>query len=127
MRKWKRNNYKFWHSPIALVLLFCILVFFGYKIIDLIKKERETAHKKELVLDQISNLQVRESSLTLDISKLWTEEGKEEIIREKYQVAKEGEKMVIIVDENKGNGVGQQAAGSDHNFWGWIKRMFRIN
>ena len=123
MMKFKKSNYKFWHSPFALVLLFCILILFGYKIIDLIQKERETAYKKNLVLDKIDSLQERESSLSLDISKLETEEGKEEVIREKYQVAKEGEKMVIIVDEeNKDSSVTEEK--TSHGFWNWVKKIF---
>jgi len=123
MMKFKKSNYKFWHSPFALVLLFCILILFGYKIIDLIQKERETAYKKNLILDKIDSLQGRESSLSLDISKLETEEGKEEVIREKYQVAKEGEKMVIIVDEeNKDSSVTEEK--TSHGFWNWIKKIF---
>jgi len=123
MMKFKKSNYKFWHSPFALVLLFCVLILFGYKIIDLIQKERETAYKKNLILDKIDSLQGRESSLSLDISKLETEEGKEEVIREKYQVAKEGEKMVIIVDEeNKGSSVTEEK--TSHGFWNWVKKIF---
>jgi len=125
MKEWKRTNYKFWHSPFALVLLFCLLIFFGYKIIDLIKKNVETAHKKELILNQMNNLKERESSLSEEISKLNTEEGKEEIIREKYQVAKEGEKMVVIVDEE--NKVNSNTTGvkTGHSFWNWIKNIFK--
>ena len=123
MMKFKKSNYKFWHSPIALVFLFCILILFGYKIIDLIQKERDTAYEKDLVLDRIDNLQKRESSLSLDISKLETEEGKEEIIRDKYQVAKPEEKMVIIVDDNKNNSQPEEEKVS-HGFWEWIKRTF---
>jgi cell division protein FtsB len=125
MIEFKNTNYKFWHSPVALILLFLILIFFGYKIIDLIQKERETSHKKELILDQIDTLKSRESSLNNDIAKLETEEGREEIIREKYQVAKEGEKMVIIVDEdNRGDLINEGVKGS-HGFWNWVKSIFR--
>ncbi|MFA5773353.1 MAG: septum formation initiator family protein [Candidatus Paceibacterota bacterium] len=124
MKKWKKSNYKFWHSPVALVFLFCILVLFGYNIVGLIQKERETSHKKELILDQIDSLKQRESSLSLDISKLDTEEGKEEIIREKYQVAKEGEKMVIIVDEENKNNSSVIDNKTSHGFWNWVKKIF---
>ena len=79
MAKWKRNNYKFWHSPVALVVLFVLLLLFGYNVVGLIKKNAETSHKKELTLDQIDSLKQRESSLSTDISKLNTDEGKEEI------------------------------------------------
>jgi hypothetical protein len=125
MVKWKRDNYKFWHSPIALGILFCVLIFFGYKIIDLIRIERETNHKKNLVLDQIEDLEKRESSLSLDLLKVTTDEGKEEIIREKYQVAKEGEKMVTIVDESSKSDsfVGEET--TEHGFFEWFKRVFK--
>jgi cell division protein FtsB len=115
----------FWHSPFALILLFFLLLFFGYKIIDLIQKERETSEKKELILDQIDNLKERENSLSKDISRLETEEGKEEIIREKYQVAKEGEKMVIIVNEERNPNLEiVDKEIENHGFWNWIKRTF---
>jgi cell division protein FtsB len=127
MSKFKKDNYKFWHSPIALILFFLILMFFGYRIIDLIQKERETSHKKELILDQIDSLKQRQNSLSKNISKINTDEGKEEIIREKYQVAKDGEKMVTIVDEKTDNeGVVQENEKLNHGFWNWIKRTFHL-
>lgn len=120
MTKWKKSNYKFWHSPFALVVIFCVLLFFGYKIIDLIKKDIETARKKEIVLNKINSLQERESFLNKDISKLDTEEGKEEIIRGKYQVVKNGEKMVTIVDLLASANTSTKQKAS-HGFWNWIK------
>lgn len=125
MTEWKRKNYKFWHSPIALISLFCVVVFFGYKMIDLIETERETSNKKELILDQINNLKDRENSLNNDILKLNTEEGREEVIREKYQVAKKGEKMVIIVDEESREDLVNDGRKNGHGFWNWVKGIFK--
>lgn len=125
MTKWKRNNYKFWHSPIALVVLFCFFLLFGYNVINLIEKERETTSKKELILEKIDNLKEREVSLSSNISKLKTEEGTEEIIREKYQVAKSGEKMVIIVDEDREK-LQTEVKSDAHGFGSWIKKVFRF-
>lgn len=123
MANWKRNNYKFWHSPLALSLILCFLILFGYKIIDLIKKDKDTAHTKELILDKIDALQKRESTLSADIAKLDTDEGKEEIIRQKYQVAKVGEKMVTIVEEDTKNPSNEDGKVS-HGFWNWVKKIF---
>ncbi len=123
MKKEKRNNYKFWHSPIALVVLFFILIFFSYSMIDLIKKEKETSEIKELTLDEINTLEEKKTSLSNDILKLKTEEGREEIIREKYPVVKEGEKMVTIVDEEINDSSGQSGK-VNHGFWNWVKRIF---
>ena len=124
MIEFKKNNYKFWHSPLALFFLLLILLFFGYKIIDLIQKERETSHRKELILDEINNLKERQNSLSTDISKLKTDEGQEEIIREKYQVAKEGEKMVVIVDGETENDPLIKEPKTSHGFWNWVKKIF---
>jgi cell division protein FtsB len=122
--KFKKTNYKFWHSPFALIILFCFLVFFGYRIVDLIQKNIETKNKKEDVLNRIDDLKEREASLSVDINKLGTEEGQEEIIREKYQVAKAGEKVVTIVDED--NKSGNTISGrKTHGFWNWIKGIFK--
>jgi cell division protein FtsB len=123
MMKFKKSNYRFWHSPLALIILFCLLVFFGYKIIDLVKKDIETREQKNLALDAKDNQEKREASLLEEIAKLNTDEGKEEILREKYPVVKEGEKMVTIVNE----GINDSSATTQktsHGFWNWIKGIF---
>jgi hypothetical protein len=125
MIKSKKNDYKFWHSPISLVILFFFFAFFGYKIIDLIHIKMDTTYKKNLVLDQIDNLKKRESSLTSDISKLKTEEGEEEVIREKYQVAKEGEKMVTIIGGDNKNTSILLEENPKHGFMEWLKNIFK--
>ncbi len=119
----KREEYRFWHSPLVLVVLFCIVVLFAYNVIGLIEKEHETAKNKESELAKIDDLRNRQTELTSDIAKLSTDEGKEESIRDKFQVVKPGEKMVVIVDSNPQT---QASADQsvDHSFWGFIKRMF---
>lgn len=118
-----KKKYNFWHSPVMLIILFVILVLFIYNIIGLIEKERETSKKKDVILSNIETLREREMSLSKDISKLKTEEGIEETIRDKYQVVKEGEKMVVIVDESKINTIEMEKL-NEHGLWGWIKKTF---
>ena len=119
----KKEKYHFWHSPLALSILFLILVFFAYNMIGLIEKERETSKQKEISLTKLDNLKNREQTLTNDISKIKTEEGIETAIREKYQVAKAGEKMVQIVDDNTTASVSTDSAG-EHGFVSFLKRLF---
>lgn len=119
----RRNKYNFWHSPLVLIVLFCVLILFIYNIIGLIEKERQTTEKKNIILSNIETLRNREKTLSNDIEKLKTEEGVEETIRDKYQVVKEGEKMVVIVDEE------QKEASAlpkeiKHGFVEWIKGIF---
>ena len=122
----RKKNSNFWYSPLVLMVLFCVLVLFAYNIVGLTEKERETSKKKELILSQIDTLRTRQASLSNDINKLKTDEGIEETIRDKYQVVKEGEKMVTIVDQNKSTDSQTVEEVKDHSFWGWIKRTFKI-
>jgi cell division protein FtsB len=119
----KKQKSTFWHSPLFLGVLFVILVLFSYNIIDLISKERETSIKRDRELDNIETLRQRETSLSKSIERINTEEGIEEVIREKYQVVKPGEKEVIIVDkEEKKEDLGETTRS--HGFWGFVKRIF---
>jgi cell division protein FtsB len=124
MTKWKKNNnYTFLYSPVALLVLFILFLFFGYRIFGLIKENKETAHKKDLVLDRIDDLEKRKSSLIFNMSKIETQEGKEKIIRDKYQFVKEDEKMVTIVD-GKDNVIIDGQEKVKHGFGNWIKGLF---
>jgi cell division protein FtsB len=126
MKEFKKGKINsFWHSPLTLVFLFCFLIIFAYNLIGLVEKERDTSEKKSLILDQIDSLKKRESMLNDDISKLNTDAGIEDVIREKYQVVKPGEKIVVIVDDKKDD-ISTQQTKSDHSFWNWVKRVFLI-
>lgn len=121
--KKKDNQYSFWHSPIVLIVLLIFIIFFAYNIIGLIEKEKITSNKKEIALEKIDELKKRQNDLNKDIAKFDTEEGQEEIIREKYQVAKSGEKMVIIVEEE---GLKEETSQikENHGFRNWLKNLF---
>ena len=124
MKQWKKNQKNsFWHSPLVLLVFFCLLVLFAYNMIGLIRKERETNKNKISELAKIDELRKREANLNKDISKLNTTAGIEESVRDKFQVVKPGEKMVIIVDEQEKKPSADGEA-KDHSFWGFIKRMF---
>lgn len=119
----RKTKHSFWHSPLMLLVLFVILVLFIYNIIGLMEKERETAQKKDIILSKIETYRAREKSLNYDIERLKTEDGVEETIRDKYQVVKEGEKMVVIVDEEKKEAPLSEEKAK-HGFFEWIKRTF---
>lgn len=118
----RKKKVKFWHSPIMLVLLFLLTIFLIYKIIGIYEKARETNIKKLEVLSEIEELTEREKGLSEDIAKMKTAEGIEDVIREKYQVAKEGEKMVIIVEEQSPLEVD---INERKNFWSWFIGIFK--
>lgn len=84
MKQWKKNQKNsFWHSPLVLLVFFCLLVLFAYNMIGLIRKERETNKNKISELAKIDELRKREANLNKDISKLNTTSGIEESVRDK--------------------------------------------
>jgi cell division protein FtsB len=117
-----KKKYSFWHSPLVLLVLFCILVIFAYNMVGLIKKEDETSKNKLSEMQKIDDLKRRQASLEHDIGKLNTDAGIEESVRDKFQVVKPGEKMVVIVDPNEKEAPPDEPI--DHSFWGFLKRLF---
>jgi hypothetical protein len=61
-------------------------------------KERESRSLRTQAELQVRNLAQQEARLSGDISRLQTERGKEEALREQYAVGKRGEGLIIIVD-----------------------------
>ncbi len=119
----EKNKYSFWHSPLTLLVLLIIVVVFAYNMIDLIQKERDTHKNKISELKKIEELRERESLLSSDIEKLNTEEGIEESVRDKFQVVKPGERMVVIVDDTPKEENTEESM-KEHGFRAFLKRFF---
>lgn len=92
---------KWFHSPIVLLVMIGVCIFFTSNMITLIKKNKDTRQLKEQAARELDELQTRRQKLELDISSLKSERGQEEVIRENFQVTKEGEGVVVIVNEEE--------------------------
>ena len=79
-----------------------------------------TKENTELALEKKTELKEREESIVKEIGSLATPDGIEGEIRSKYRVAREGEKMVMIIDRKA------DSLGSDENrgFVNKIKDFF---
>ena len=125
MTKFKQNQKNhFYHSNLFFLFILIVILIFSYNLFVLVKKEKETTRKKAIVVNQLDLLEKREDLLNKDIDKLKTDIGIEESIRDKYQVALAGEKVVAIVDSQQTTSEAQEEV-IDHSFWGFIKRMFK--
>lgn len=83
---------------LALLLLFIIVVGALSALWDVYKKERESRILKQQAEVQLYNLTQQETHLNAEISRLETARGKEELLRENYEMAKDGENMIMIID-----------------------------
>ncbi len=84
-------------------------------------KERGSAQRVASLETKSLELEKREVELVSEIKRLETPEGVEKEIREKYNVAQEGEYMAIIVDERKKATTTDKTAGE--RIKGWWKDL----
>ena len=106
----------------ALAFLGIIVLIFAWSVFGLVGKAQETTKNKKIAEDKITELQKEKSTLSLDIDKLKTDKGLEENIREKFGYAKEGEGMVVVVDDTKSN---QPAPVASSGISRFFKRLFK--
>lgn len=121
----KKSKNSLWHSPIMLFVIFLLVLLFMYNMIGIIEKVRETNKKTALVNEQIRELNNREKMLSSDITKLKTEQGVEAALRDKYQLVKSGEKMVVIVDQEASVATALPTEKKNGNFVEFFKSLFR--
>ena len=107
-----------------LVFLGILTLFFLFSMFDFMNKMEETVKNRKMVEGKIEELEKSKENLNSDIGKLKTEEGIEENIRDKFGLAREGENMILVVDD-------KDTAEKDKNstdssvFWDFFKNWLR--
>ncbi len=77
--------------------MFSVLVLLSFPTFNIYKKFMESAENKESALNELESLEQRNNELSGRLERFKTERGLEEEIRKKFNVAKEGEGVVVIV------------------------------
>jgi cell division protein FtsB len=120
-RKRKNINKVIYSRPFLLVF-FMITAFFVYTAISIVPKVFETRKNKNMMKAEFENLTNREGKLKSETERMQSEEGIEENLREKFRVAKEGEGLIIIVDEE---GKEEVKYEEKKGFLHFFKNLFR--
>jgi len=107
----------------ALVFLTIVVIVFAWSAVGLIGKAIDTAKNKKIAQNKITELQQQKEKLTSDIEKLNTEKGVEESIREKFGWAKEGEKVIVVVDDKNPPIVEEKT--EKKGFFNFLKNLFK--
>lgn len=82
---------------VGLTVLIILLVRPTWKIFE---KSRESKENLKKAQTELAQLETRERQLASDVAYLRTEHGRDQEIRDKFGVAKNGETMVVIVRDN---------------------------
>ncbi len=83
-------------------VLFAILVlilFLSKGVYDIYGRERESARMRIEAESKMAELAAQKGKLSLEVEKLGSDEGVDEKIRSKFNVAKPGENVVLIVSD----------------------------
>jgi len=121
----KRKIRRIMYSPLSLIILFLILFFVVKGFFGVYQKY---SFSKDELLKSESELQLlkdKKEKIDHKIQNLETETGIEQEIRSKFDVAKEGEKLIVIVEDEKKDEVVAEEKGVFGNFFTTIKGWFQ--
>lgn len=93
---------KFWgifYSPLVLIVLLIISVFLTRATWQVYTHERVSMQNRERLENELAMVKDREAILKEQVAALETPKGVEDEIRSKFNVAKEGEQVAIIVND----------------------------
>jgi cell division protein FtsL len=110
------------HSWPVLIFLSFLVLFFAWGMIGFIGKMMETRENRQIIESKVKELQQDKEKLTSDMVKLSTEEGREESIREKFGLAKEGEGMIVIIEDKDSVLVEDDKGGG---FFDFLRNWFK--
>lgn len=103
----------------TLIILSILVLLSIHSVWSVYQKKSISEQAKNVALKHTEELRSREGELQANIGRLKIDTGVEEEIRSKFTVAKDGENMVVVVDDLK---VG--TSSSYTSFWQKIKDFF---
>ena len=107
---YERRKIRQWlYSWPSFVILLAVSVFLAHGVWGVYQQERITRINKNQRSAYLEELKGRKTALEEEMARLNTDRGVEEEIRQKFEVAKEGEKELVIVDPpDRSSGAGDQ-------------------
>lgn len=117
----KRKNGNWFHSPIfqGVVLSVAVLVFFGAY--DRFLVDKEISEKENDLASTITALEERKESLEKEVNYLSSDRGVEAEIRRQFDVAREGEQVVIIIKDEDQESSTTEVAEPESEATPWYK------
>lgn len=95
----KRKIRSVMYHKATLITLFILVLLFAHSTWVVYQKKRVSEELKNGSLQTVAVLEARDAELKSRINRLQTEPGIEEEIRSKFTVAKNGENMVVVVED----------------------------
>ena len=120
----KKRHKRALYSRPTILLLIILSIFLGKAVLNIYEKARSTRENLDLAQEELDSLKNRGELLDDKINSLVTPKGVEAEIRDKFNVVKEGENVVIIVNEplNSEGTEGERDNSIWKRIWGFFNR-----
>ena len=94
----QRKKRSWIHAPWVTVLALVLIIGGLFSVVRAYIKKQESVVLKKQYEQELVEIKKQQEDLTVKIENLSTKRGIESEIRDRYRVAKEGEQLVIVVD-----------------------------
>ena len=121
-----RQKFKgFLYSLPSLVVLLLVTFLMAKGAVGIMSKKHETAQKLETLEEENALLRERQATLATGIAKLETEAGVIEEIRAKFNAARSGEHLAVIVEEKaRATTTVPSVVERLKMGWSWVKSLW---
>jgi len=116
----KRQIKKVIYSRITIFVFLIIVIFLGKATYDIYTREQLSQSNYDSIKKEYDDLQSREAARTSEIARLNTGEGVEAEIRDRFSVAKPGEEVITVID-NDGTSTSQHVTND-----GWWQKFTNL-
>jgi cell division protein FtsB len=111
------------YHRVTISILFLFLLIVAHSTWDVYSKKRESEELERISLMHKNELESRDNELKSQIDRLQTEPGIEAEIRSKFNVSKDKENVVLIVDSQSST---TKPAEENKGLWERIKSVFGL-
>ncbi len=118
----KNSLYKILYSKVMVIVLLLILALLSYSVFSLYKKRNEALTKAKSAQVELDRVKEKQEQIDSSLLKLSTPEGIEDAIRDKFQVVKDGEGLIVVTDPNHSETSVKEEV--KQTFWNKIKEFF---
>lgn len=119
----KRQIKNIVYSKLFLIVLLVFIFFLGRSTFDIYQKSKLSYNNYIKVKRDYDSIEARKAMLESEINRLATDSGIEEEIRSKFNVAKPGETVVIIIDKNS---TSTDVDNIKKDFWSSLWEIFKL-
>ena len=121
----KKQKQSLLYTPIGIGFLAALFLYMAYSTYGVFTKWRDSHTKLIEAEESYTATVARHEAISKDLNTLSTPRGKEEVVREKFNVVKEGEGVVVLpADPNASDFATLNTPKPKKSFWAVLKGLF---